>query len=98
MPQGGVGLALSTTIATAISFFPWATSWAIALRSAQMVSPKLAFSTLQPLMMVPSSQQIAAPTLKLEYFACARARTLSAAANNASQSMVALMGGLYFAP
>src|SRR5690349_14921399 len=44
-------------------------------------------------MIVPSSQHSAAPTLKLEYFAWALRRTVSAAVNSASQSMLTLMAG-----
>ena len=45
-----------------------------ATRSAQSVSPYDAFSTLQPVTTAPSVARNAAPTLNLEYGACARSR------------------------
>ena len=44
---------------------PMATIWKAAFRSAQMVSPYEAFSTLQPATMSPWSVRIAAPTRNL---------------------------------
>ena len=59
---------MSPTTATAfISLFPSCTPLKIAVLSAQLVAPKDAFSTLDPVYIFPSSNNIAAPTLKLEY-------------------------------
>src|SRR6187401_1289564 len=52
----------------------------IATRSAQIVSPYVAFSMLHPLMTTPSLVSSAAPTLKCEKSACANSRARRAAA------------------
>src|SRR5215217_5503899 len=52
----------------------------MATRSAQIVSPEVAFSMLQPVMIVPSAASRAAPTLKPEKRAWAWRRARRAAA------------------
>src|SRR5262245_61001626 len=58
----------------------------MATRSAQTVSPYVAFSTLQPVTIVPSSVSSAAPTLKCEYGATACSRARRAAATSAARA------------
>src|SRR5687768_504576 len=58
----------------------------MATRSAQTVSPYVAFSMLEPPMIVPSAVSRAAPTLKPEYRACAWRRARRAAAISARAS------------
>src|SRR5688572_10043558 len=68
IPQGGVGSVAS--VATTIRLndrTPAATAAAIAPRSAQMVPPYDAFSTLHPTCTCPSESSSAAPTRKPEY-------------------------------
>lgn len=80
-PHGGVGLAVSA--ATAImtkSRWPSESAFSSATRSAQTVSPYEAFSTLQPVYVVPSAESNAAPTLNREYGAAANALAERAAA------------------
>ena len=58
--------------------FPAATAVLNATRSAQIVRPYEACSTLQPLMISPDSVSKAAPTRNFEYGACACARAAHA--------------------
>src|SRR5215467_108703 len=87
-PQGGVSESVSVT--TAIASNPRSPSLIalkIATRSAQTVSPYVAFSTLQPPKIRPDVARNAAPTRKLENAACAFSRDCLAAAINASYSL-----------
>lgn len=61
---------------------PAATAEKMAVRSAQIVSPYEAFSTLQPQNSLPSGVRSAAPTRKCEYGAKARSRADNAASTN----------------
>src|ERR1700732_5506085 len=71
-PQGGVSISVSVTTAMALNpRSPSLTALKIATRSAHMVSPYVAFSTLQPPKILPDVLRKAAPTRKLEYGACA---------------------------
>src|SRR5688572_31015668 len=56
-----------------------------ATRSAQVVSPYVAFSTLQPRTISPLAVSSAAPTRNPEYVAIARSRATRAAATSASE-------------
>jgi hypothetical protein len=63
MPHGAAGSGPRVTITAATNERrPLATAWQIAFRSAQIVPPKLAFSTLQPATTAPSEHANAAPT------------------------------------
>ena len=72
-----VGLLVTTAIALIFvvlifpvlcpPILPCATAVNMAVRSAQLVAPKLAFSTLHPVVSVPSVSKTAAPTWNLEY-------------------------------
>src|SRR5256886_5157357 len=87
-PQGGVNESVSVT--TAIASNPRSPSLIalkIATRSAQTVSPYVAFSTLQPPKILPEVARSAAPTRKFEYAACAFSRDCFAAAINVSYSL-----------
>jgi hypothetical protein len=60
-------MAPSATIAIAANFFsPAAMAEKTAVRSAQLVRPYDAFSTLHPLKILPDEHRRAAPTWKLE--------------------------------
>ena len=66
-PHGGVGDRVSATTATRRNFrCPSESALNIATRSAHTVNPYVAFSTLQPVMIVPSAASSAAPTLNPE--------------------------------
>ncbi len=69
-PHGRTRLPFGPSATTAMEAncrIPWATALAMAARSAQIVRPKDAFSTLQPVTMEPFLPSRAAPTLNLEY-------------------------------
>src|SRR6187401_672553 len=86
-PHGGVGASVSATTASIVkSRWPSVSALSKATRSAQTVSPYVAFSTLAPVMTVPSRVSSAAPTLKCEYGATARSRASRAAATRRSES------------
>jgi hypothetical protein len=71
-PQGGVSTSVSVTTAMALKpRSPSLTALKIATRSAHIVSPYVAFSTLQPEKILPEMLRKAAPTRKFEYGACA---------------------------
>src|SRR6202030_602754 len=71
-PHGTVGSLLSVAIAiNRKSVFPEQIAAATAARSAQMVSPKDAFSTFAPTNTLPDAVKTAAPTLNPEYGAYA---------------------------
>ncbi len=75
--QGGT--APSVTIIIEVNFLaPSEIAFKKAVRSAQIVPPKLTFSTLQPVK-TPKSLERAAPTRNREYGACAFRRALQAA-------------------
>src|SRR6267142_955846 len=79
-PQGGVSVSVSVTTAMASKpRSPSLIALKIAMRSAQTVSPYVAFSTLQPPKILPDVARSAAPTRKLEYGACAFSRACFAA-------------------
>src|SRR3954469_22984585 len=83
-PHGGVGSSVSATTETRRNFVcPSESALNIATRSAQMVRPYVAFSMLQPVMIIPSAVSSAAPTLNPENRACAFRRAFRAAAINA---------------
>src|SRR5713101_1755148 len=88
-PQGGVSVSVSA--ATAMESNPRSpseTALKIATRSAQQVSPSVAFSTLQPEKILPDFARTAAPTRKFENGACAFSRACFAAAIKASYSLM----------
>jgi hypothetical protein len=67
-PQGIRAVAVSVAMASASnSRAPSETAFTSAVLSAQIVSPKLAFSTLQPVNKRPSEASKAAPTRSFEY-------------------------------
>jgi len=68
---------------------PSETALKIATRSAQQVSPSVAFSTLQPEKILPDFARTAAPTRKFENGACAFSRACLAAEIKASYSLTA---------
>src|SRR6267378_1608839 len=71
-PHGDVSESVSVTTAMASNpRSPSLIALKIATRSAQTVSPYVAFSTLQPPKILPDVARSAAPTRKLEYAACA---------------------------
>src|SRR5579862_1672092 len=81
-PQGEHATPWSlVTVTASISMFgpSSATAEKIAVRSAQLVIPYEAFSTLQPEKILPLVNRMAAPTWNLEYGACAFFITLVAA-------------------
>src|SRR6187399_1350956 len=87
-PHGGVGAAVSATTTTRRKRrCPSEIALNMATRSAQIVSPYVAFSTLQPVMIVPSDVSSAAPTLNPENaaWACRRARRAAAISARASE-------------
>src|SRR5437660_971953 len=87
-PHGDVSESVSVTTAMASNpRSPSLIALKIATRSAQTVSPYVAFSTLQPPKILPDVARSAAPTRKLEYAACAFSRDCFAAAINASYSL-----------
>src|SRR6266704_1320648 len=87
-PQGGVNVSVSVTTQMASNpRSPSLIALKIATRSAQTVSPYVAFSTLQPPKIRPDVARSAAPTRKFEYAACAFSRDCFAAAINASYSL-----------
>src|ERR1700732_3315470 len=87
-PQGGVSISVSVKTAMALNpRSPSLTALKIATRSAQMVSPYVAFSTLQPAKIRPDVLRKAAPTRKLEYGACAFSRACLAASISKSFSV-----------
>ena len=61
-PRRAPTMAISVNLVT-----PSLTALNSAVRSAQLVGVKAAFSTLQPVKMRPSSARSAAPTIKSEY-------------------------------
>ncbi len=68
-PHGGLGSPFRLATATAsirISGPNWETARTSAARSAQIVSPKLTFSTLVPVTISPFVSRSAAPTRNLE--------------------------------
>src|SRR6202795_5048361 len=69
----------------------------IATRSAQIVSPYVAFSTLQPPKILPEVLRKAAPTRKLEYGACAFSRACLAASISKSFSVTLKLPSLFAA-
>src|SRR5687767_6777197 len=80
-PHGGVGALVSATIAMRRNWrWPSEIALKTATRSAHIVSPYVAFSMLQPVTTWPSAVSSAAPTVKVEYGACAYSRALRAAA------------------
>src|SRR4029079_4325254 len=87
-PHGGVGAAVSATTTTRRKRrCPSEIALNMAPRWAQIVSPYVAFSTLQPVMIVPSDVSSAAPTLNPENaaWACRRARRDAASDAPASE-------------
>src|SRR6266481_563693 len=71
-PHGGVRTSVSVTTEMASKpRSPSLMALKMAMRSAQMVRPYVAFSTLQPPKILPEVARSAAPTRKLEYGACA---------------------------
>jgi len=75
-PHGDAGSCVSAAMTILVnSRQPAATAAKTALRSAQMVRPKLMFSTLQPSKTRPSLPTSAAPTKNFEYGAYARLAT-----------------------
>src|ERR1043165_7757490 len=88
-PHGGVGAFVSATTAMRENRrSPSEIALTMATRSAQIVRPYVAFSTLQPVMIRPSGVWRAAPTLNPEYGACAFSRTLRAASTRALVSII----------
>src|SRR5581483_3942111 len=86
-PHGAQGTSLAFTTVTALISMPgpsFATAAKMAVRSAQLVSPYDAFSTLQPAMISPVLVSTAAPTWKLEYGAYACFVAARAAFNSCS--------------
>src|SRR5262249_57454612 len=76
--QGGVGRSVSATTAILkISSAPSLTALSAATRSAQTDRLYVEFSTLQPVNTLPSDEIKAAPTLNLEYGACANSLPLT---------------------
>src|SRR5665213_1787782 len=66
-PQGGVSVSVSATTATASNpRSPSEMALKTAPRSAHNVKPNVAFSTLQPVKILPDFARTAAPTRKLE--------------------------------
>src|SRR4029077_4428999 len=88
-PQGGVRVSVSATTAMASNpRSPSETALKMAVRSAQQVRPRVAFSTLQPVKTRPDLARRAAPTRKFEYGAWAFSRARLAAAINDSYSLI----------
>src|ERR1039457_281894 len=81
-PQGGVRTSVSAATATRRHLrAPSEIALKTATRSAHIVRPYVAFSTLQPVKIRPDSSSIAAPTLNFENGAWAFSRTCNAACN-----------------
>src|SRR5579862_4327789 len=79
-PQGGVRTSVSAATAMRLNLrAPSEIALNTATRSAQIVSPYVAFSMLQPVKMRPFSSSSAAPTLNFENGACACSRAANAA-------------------
>src|SRR5579864_6379895 len=88
-PHGGVSASVSVTTATASNpRSPSEIALKMATRSAHSVNPYVAFSTLQPLNILPDLARTAAPTRKLEYGAWACSRAVLAAAISESCSLI----------
>src|SRR5262249_47128077 len=98
-PQGGVSRGESAITATASNLrMPSETALNTATLSAHIVSPYDAFSTLQPLITVPSRARRAAPTLKREKGAKARRRAARARATSARPAAAGGGGAGAFPP